>query len=48
MSITVQVESAGQKAIPTVTQTKKSSTKWSNLLNCSKFFTDSLEKGFER
>lgn len=48
MAISVQVESAGQKAIPTVTQTVKSSLKWSNVLNFSNIFTNFLEKGFER
>ena len=48
MSITVQVESArGQKEIPSSSDIKKIN-KWTKVLSCSKIFTNSLEKGFER
>ena len=52
MSITVvQVESATKNGIPPVTDYKKSKpnkSKWSQVTNCSKVFTNSLEKGFEK
>ena len=55
MSITVvQVESATKNGIPPVTDYKKSKSnksnksKWSQVTNCSKGFTNALEKGFEK
>ena len=52
MSLTVvQVESATKNGIPPVTDYNKSKpnkSKWSQVTNCSKVFTNSLEKGFEK
>ena len=50
MSITVQVESATKNGIPPVIDYKKTpkKSKWSEITNCSKVFTNSLEEGFER
>ena len=49
MSITVQVESArGEKEMPSSSSDIKKNNKWTKVLSCSKIFTNSLEKGFER